>query len=210
MSCDILERFEEAVANGEMAVDEPEPEEPIITNWMKDKKTTDAFIEKIAPNHRPLKVGYLDEPDPKLNYDFVALDKVVEKESKNGETPITAIDGKKVDYPVKIEDEEVLNKLNQPKLAFVPETKYKDAYPLSFLSIKEGEIEKGKEWYLRNDPKLPDDIAELMARYSWGDLKYLTKKQAKNNAKKYKKKGKDVYENNKFQYKKGKFVVSFD
>ena len=71
-------------------------------------------------------------------------------------------------------------------------------------------MEKGKEWYLRNDPKLPDDIAELMARYSWGDLKYMTKKEAKNRRKKLNKKGKTILESNKLGVKKGKFVVDFN
>lgn len=186
--------------------DEPEPE---ITLWNKDKETSDAYIKNIGIGQKPLRVGYLDEPDNRLNYDFVALDKIVDNKN-NGEVPLTAIDARKIDYPVKIEDKDVLKRLNEPKLAFVPETKNKNAYPLSFLSIKEGEVEKGKEWYLRNDPKLPDDIAELMARYSWGDLKHLTKKEGKNNAKKFKKKGKDVYTPNKLEVKTGKFVVDFD
>ena len=186
--------------------DEPQPE---ITEWNKDKKSSDAYIENMMIGQKPLKVGYLDEPDNRLSYDFVALDKIVDDKNK-GEIPITSIDARKIDYPVKIEDKEVLKRLNEPKLAFVPETKNKDAYPLSFLSIKEGEVEKGKEWYLRNDPKLPDDIAELMARYSWGDLKHLTKKEGKNNAKKFKKKGKDVYIQNKLEVKTAKFVVDFD
>ena len=71
-------------------------------------------------------------------------------------------------------------------------------------------MDKGKAWYLSNDPKLPDDIAELMARYSWGDLKHMTKKDAKNRRKKLNKKGKDILDDDKFHFKKGKFIVSFD
>lgn len=188
------------------AFNEPEPE---ITEWNKDKETSDAYIDKLNIGQKPLRVGYLDEPDSRLSYDFVALDKIVEDKNK-GEIPITSIDARKIDYPIKVEDDDVLKRLNNPKLAFIPETKCKNAYPLSFLSIKEGEVDKGKEWYLRNDPKLPDDIAELMARYSWGDLKYLTKKDGKNNSKKFKKKGKDVYTQKKLKVKTGKFIVDFD
>ena len=117
--------------------DEPQPE---ITEWNKDKKSSVAYIENMMIGQKPLKVGYLDEPDNRLSYDFVALDKIVDDKNK-GEIPITSIDARKIDYPVKIEDREVLKRLNEPKLAFVPETKNKDAYPLSFLSIKEGEVE---------------------------------------------------------------------
>lgn len=182
---------------------EPEPENIV---WNKDKETSDAYIKNIGIGQKPLRVGYLDEPDNRLNYDFVALDKIVD-DKNNGEVPLTSIDARKIDYPVKIEDKDVLKRLNEPKLAFVPETNNKDAYPLSFLSIKEGEVDKGKNWYLQNDPKLPDDIAELMARYSFGDLKHMTKKEAKNRRKKLAKKGKTIYEDNKLSVKKGKFIV---
>ena len=46
-----------------------------------------------------------------------------------------------------------------------------------------------------------------MARYSFGDLKHMTKKEAKNRRKKLAKKGKTIYEDNKLCVKKGKFVV---
>ena len=182
------------------------PPEP-FNGWKKDKSTTDYIIEKLHPNQKPLRVGYLDEPNPKLCYDFVDLEKIVEDEVKDGETPITAIDGNKIDYPIEYTDN-LKKALGEPKLAFTPEKE--NTLPLSFISIKEGEVEKGKEWYLRNDPKLPEGIAELMARYSFGDLKHMTKKEAKNRRKKLAKKGKDILDEEKFQYKKGKFVISFD
>ena len=179
-----------------------------INNWQKDKETTDLIIDNLHSNQKPLKVGFLSDPDPKLCYDFVSFDKIVE-EKKTGETPITAIDGNKINYPIEINDE-MKAALNNPKPAFVAAEVNAKTLPLSFLAIKEGEVEKGKEWYLSNDPKLPEDIAELMARYSWGDLKHMTKKEAKNRRKKLAKKGKDILDEEKFQYKKGKFVVSFD
>lgn len=172
--------------------------------WNKDKESSDAYIDKIKIGQKPLKVGYLDEPNSKLCYDFVALDKIVESQSNDGETPITAIDGNKINYDIPINEN--IKKNFDPKLAFVREAD-DGKLPLSFLSIKEGEVDKGKNWYLQNDPKLPDDIAELMARYSFGDLKHMTKKEAKNRRKKLAKKGKTIYEDNKLCVKKGKFVV---
>ena len=56
--------------------------------------------------------------------------------------------------------------------------------PLSFFQINEGDIQAGKAWYKRRFPKLHDDLAELMARYNWGDLKYATKKSLRNQRKK--------------------------
>lgn len=187
--------------------DEPEPEEYVFNGWKKDKSSTDFIIDKLHPNQKPLRVGYMSEPNPKLCFDFVALDKVVEDKVEDGITPITAIDGKKIDYPVEIRDE-LQSALNNPKLAFVAEKD--NVVPLSFLSIKEGEVDKGKNWYLHNDPKLPDDIAELMSRYSFGDLKHMTKKEAKNRRKKLAKKGGDVLECNKLGIKKGNFTICFD
>ena len=177
-------------------------------NWNRDKETTELFLEKIGVGQRPLKVGYMNENNTKLNYEFVALDKVVDKESKDGETPITSIDGRRVDYPITITKE--IDENIKPKLAFTPDKKYGDGLPLSFLGINDGEVDKGKEWYLRNDPKLPDDIAELMARYSFGDLKNLTKKEAKNKRKKLAKKGTTIYEDQKLGVKKGEFVIEFN
>jgi hypothetical protein len=56
--------------------------------------------------------------------------------------------------------------------------------------IKEGEIQKGKAMVFKYDPKLPNEIAEMMARYNWGDLKYMTKKSAKRDRKNYQRKEK--------------------
>ena len=83
--------------------------------------------------------------------------------------------------------------------------------PISFLSIKEGEVELGKEWYMTHYPKLSEEMAELLARYNWGDMKFMTKKSAKNQRKKYEKKHhkpKDVHEGG-LQKKEGTFLVEF-
>tara|TARA_R110002124_G_scaffold17446_1_gene72885 strand:+ start:8817 stop:9329 length:513 start_codon:yes stop_codon:yes gene_type:complete len=59
---------------------------------------------------------------------------------------------------------------------------------LSFLQVKS--IEEGIEWYRRFDPKIPDELLPLLARWNWGDLSTITKKQVKNERKKDKRKGK--------------------
>ena len=88
-------------------------------------------------------------------------------------------------------------------------TGYTKDMPFSFMDIKEGEVEKGKEWYLKRDPKLPDGIAGLMARYNWGDLKYMpNKKQYKNAQKKLSKKGGDILTG--LVVKKGGHTIKFD
>ena len=53
--------------------------------------------------------------------------------------------------------------------------------PLSFLQIQT--VEEGAEWYKANS-KYPDLVCEMMAKYEWGDLRYKTKKEFKNQRKK--------------------------
>ena len=66
-------------------------------------------------------------------------------------------------------------------------TKHKVPLPASFLQIKEGEVDKGIDWYRKHYPKIPDELIEIMARYNFGDLKYATRKSVRNDAKKYRK-----------------------
>ena len=134
-----------------------------------------------------------DTDDPRLQFDFVKKDII---EQKNLDEVIAS---NKIDYLVP-RDEDAIKKGHHCDL------------PLSFLSIKEGEVEMGKEWYLMNYPKLPDEMAELLARYNWGDMKFMTKKSAKNQRKKYEKKNhkKQPYqEEGVFQKKHGSFLVEF-
>lgn len=132
---------------------------------------------------KPQLVGKVNSENLHMDYDFVSFDNIVKKE------PLEYVESKKLDYDIKIG----ANKI-----------------PTSFLQIKEGEIEKGKEWYLQNDPKLPTEIAEMMARYNWGDLKYMTKKSAKNQSKKLNKKGKDLGEEYGLTIKNKPVVITFD
>ena len=131
------------------------------------------------------------EPDEKMNYDFVSFENIEKKD------PMEYIDGNKIDYLIANPDKE--------------NNKLKEDMPISFLDIKEGEVEKGKEWYLRKDPKLPDCMAELLARYNWGDIKNMpNKKQYKSAQKKAQRKGKDIIDIPLLKTKKGPFIVKFD
>ena len=49
-------------------------------------------------------------------------------------------------------------------------TKHNDPLPASFLQIKEGDVDKGIDWYRKHYPKIPDELIEIMARYNFGDL----------------------------------------
>lgn len=79
---------------------------------------------------------------------------------------------------------------------------------LSFLNVKNEK--EGADWYKQNFPKLPDEFAEIMGRWNWGDLSQMTKKSAKNDKKKLAKGNKKLKEKYDFNVKQGNFVVSFD
>jgi len=138
------------------------------------KEYNEKVIELLHPNQRPSIVGIMKDADPRLEYDFVRFDKV---ETKH---PIEYLEASKMDYTIMNTDKE--------------NSKLKDDMPVSFLAIEEGDVETGKEWYKHYDPKLPDELCEMMARHNWGDLKYMTKKSAKNTQKKLRKKKKDIGE----------------
>jgi len=159
-----------------------------------DSQKEKEYNEKVADmimgtGNIPRVVGRTNEPDKKMNYDFVSFKEIEKKQ------PIEYIDPDKVDY--------LIHNPNKEKC------KLKEDMPFSFMDIKEGEVEKGKEWYLKRDPKLPDGIAGLMARYNWGDLKYMpNKKQYKNAQKKLSKKGGDILTG--LVIKKGGHTIKFD
>ena len=75
---------------------------------------------------------------------------------------------------------------------------------LSFMNVKS--VDEGIEWYREHNPKIPEDLLPIMARWNWGDLSTVTKKQVKNERKKKKKK-----EGQRLQIRRDKtFVVEFN
>ena len=76
---------------------------------------------------------------------------------------------------------------------------------LSFMNVKT--IEEGEVWYRKHFPKIPEDLYPIMARWNWGDLSTLTKKDVKNDKKRIKK-GKKP-KNCGLEVKKGSFLVEF-
>ena len=155
-------------------------------------QTEKQYNEKISntifgTSMRPTVVGNINSDNSHMNYDFVSFDKVEKKD------PVEYIESDKADYDINVKDKQI---------------------PASFFMIKDGEIEKGKAWYLAYDPKLPEEIAEMMARYNWGDLKFMTKKSLKNKKKKLNRKGKDVGEEyglkRRHADKNNPFVVEFN
>ena len=78
------------------------------------------------------------------------------------------------------------------------------ALPQSFLQINS--VEQGAEWYRANS-KYPDLVCDMLARYEWGDLKYTTKKEFRNLAKRTKRKRQTSQ--TRLKVKRGPVVVSF-
>ena len=76
---------------------------------------------------------------------------------------------------------------------------------LSFMNVKN--VDEGVEWYRQHFPKVPEDLYPIMARWNWGDLSVLTKKDVKNDKKRVKK-GKKP-KNCGLEVKKGSFLVEF-
>ena len=163
-------------------------------NKMKDWELKKEYNEKVSnmimgTGATPKVVGQMNTGNYQSDYEFVSFETIVKPD------PIEYIDPDKIDYIIKNTDKE--------------NCKLKEDMTISFLDIKEGEIEKGKDWYLHRDPKLPDCIAELLARYNWGDLRDMpNKRQYKVKQKKLEKKGKDIL--NCLEIKKGPHYVVFD
>ena len=118
---------------------------------------------------------HLITQDSRLNYDFAEQPVEVEAEGCGLASNVVSTPIDLYDYYVPLTDEDRKNTLHTQPL------------PLSFLQIKEGDVNAGMEFYRRHYPKIPDELIEIMARYNFGDLKYATRKSIRNNAKKHRK-----------------------
>tara|TARA_R110000822_G_scaffold162128_2_gene302491 strand:- start:99 stop:659 length:561 start_codon:yes stop_codon:yes gene_type:complete len=163
-----------------------------VNNKTKENIKCDIMdcLENYAKNQVPSLIAQVSSDDPKACFDIVNIDLPADKNYF-----YDGVDLGKMDYSIP-RSKEAIDKGIQEDL------------PISFLQIQEGEIEKGKGWYLQRFPKLPDSMAELMARYNWGDLKYQTKKKIKNDKKKLTKRGKK-YEPLAFKIERGSFTIDF-
>ena len=148
----------------------------------------------------------IETGDPRLNYEVVPQPPLEELGFlPDGEGGVGLVSNEheipldKFDFYVPLTDEDRAN------------TKHTEALPLSFLQIKEGDVDAGIEFYKRYYPKVPDELIEIMARYNFGDLKYATRKSIRNDAKKYAKKNKGKPNLTKgLVVKKGNTKVIFD
>ena len=142
---------------------------------MADIEKVEDIKQQIRLDKKQIKEGFynlLRTEDPKAQYicGTKGFDEDVDKE-------FTYLD--KVNYGIGRAETEDEKKLINKDL---PETR-KD---LSFLTVNS--VEEGIEWYRQFDPKIPEELLPIMARWNWGDLSSITKKQIKNENKKDKKK----------------------
>jgi hypothetical protein len=77
--------------------------------------------------------------------------------------------------------------------------------PMSYLQVKT--VEEGVDWYMQFE-RYPKEVAEMLARYEWGDLSYTTPKEFRNQKKRAKKKAAKPPPH--LVVKRGKFLVHFD
>ena len=87
------------------------------------------------------------------------------------------------------------------------DTQLPEITPFSLLASCQN-LEDLEEWYRQKHPSLPDEYYGVMARYSIGDI--ITKKEAKQNVKKYKKKGGGKEPPVGFSMLKGNHIIDFD
>lgn len=134
-----------------------------------------------------------DEPQPELNdnysmlytddpkANFICGTKGFGKDMKIDEKCVVKkefTDISKYDYSIEVD----LRKNKDGEIEYKEEDKRNT---ISFMSVNS--IEEGIEWYRQNYPNMPDELYPLMARWNWGDLGTLTKKDIKNDNKRIKK-----------------------
>ena len=174
---------------------EPEPDNTNITDpsycYNRDpiKPLSENDIEKSG-----IRAIYTD--DPKSNYLFGSNG--VEKDLDSTNNEIVMVGDERINYAIKQVDD--LDKEEDLPV----EVDKRDS--LSYMNVKT--IDEGVEWYKQNFPKVPEDLYPIMARWNWGDLSNLTKKDVKNDKKRVAK-GKKP-KNCGFKMEKGNFVVKFD
>tara|TARA_B110000285_G_C14959882_1_gene531123 strand:+ start:444 stop:953 length:510 start_codon:yes stop_codon:yes gene_type:complete len=134
--------------------------------------------------------------DPRMNYLFGS--EGVKEDMDAAQNEIIMVDDNRIDYAIKevsgLDTEELPVELDQ-----------RDT--VSFMSVNS--IDEGIEWYKQNFPKVPEELYPVMARWNWGDLKDITKKDVKNDKKRIKQ-GKKPKVCDGLTSKQGNFIVSFD
>ena len=131
----------------------------------------------------------IEATDDRMNYLFIKPDDINHKVFLKKEY----LDLDKIDYGV------VIDKQDSQDNHTAGLGKFDTTLPASFFKVKS--VEEGAEYYLKKNPDLPEGVAEIMSRYTFGDKQELKKQEPKSKKKKKKQ--------DKLEVKHGKFVVDF-
>jgi len=139
---------------------------------------------------------YIVADDSRLNYCFVKKDEL-DNPNKDLKVEWEEIDRNQIDYGVVVEKGE-------------PETEdsvgtLDKTIPSSLLSVNNEE--DAITWYKDKHPTLPDGMAEIFAKYHFGEKQEEDKKERQEKLKKRRKKKKAL---NKLKVRQGKFKVDFN
>ena len=145
---------------------------------------------------------YIMADDNRLNYCFIKKEEL-ENPNKDLKVEWEEIDRDQIDYGVVIEKGEPETEESVGTLDKVVSG--------SMLSIKNEE--DAIDWYRDKHPELPDGLAEIFAKYHFGDSVEaegkVSKPPLRGNKKKGKNKNKKLTDNT-LQVRKGKFRINFD
>lgn len=141
---------------------------------------------------------YIMADDNRLNYCFIKPEEF-ENPNKDNKVEWDEIDRTQIDYGIVIEKgepetEESVGTLDKTILS-------------SMLAIKNED--DAVDWYKEKHPELPDGMAEIFAKYHYGDKDNTQGVKGTHKGDCHKKKNKKN-KNQKFEVKRGKFKVVFD
>jgi len=145
-----------------------------------------AAVEEVPETFTQEDTLQINSNDDRLNYLFIKKEDVENKIY----TPKEYLDKERIDYDVVVKKGE---EETEDSLGTLDKT-----LPTSFFQVKS--VEEGTEYYLTKNPDLPEDVAEIMSRYTFGDKQEKPKEEPKKKTKKSK---------DKLEVKHGKFVVDF-
>jgi len=145
-----------------------------------------AAVEEVPETFTQEDTLQINSNDDRLNYLFIKKEDVDNKIY----TPKEYISRDDIDYDVVVKKGE---EETEDSLGTLDKT-----LPASFFQVKS--VEEGTEYYLTKNPDLPEDVAEIMSRYTFGDKQEKPKEEPKKKTKKSK---------DKLEVKHGKFVVDF-
>jgi hypothetical protein len=162
-----------------------------LENLMADAKEDfiKAAVEELPETFSQEDTLQITSNDKRLNYLFVKKEDIENKIYK----PKEYLDLDRIDYDVVVKKGEPET---EDSVGTLDETR-----PASFFKVKT--VEEGVDYYLNKNPDLPEDVAEIMSRYTFGVKEPIVKDDVT------KKKKKKIKSQDKLEVKHGKFFIDF-